>query len=72
MALADMVTEDEALGLLRRWADDCCTVCCEEGQAVRLAAAVARERVEAGLSVVVAVPNGNACRSWARPARTSR
>lgn len=66
MALADMVTEDEALGLLRRWADDCCTVCCEEGQAVRLAAAVARERVEAGLSVVVAVPNGNACRAMRR------
>lgn len=66
MALADIVTEDEALGLLRRWADDCCTVCCEEGQAVRLAAAVARERTEAGLSVVVAAPNGNACRAVRR------
>lgn len=61
-----MVTEDEALGLLRRWADDCCTVRCEEGQAVRLAATVALERAEAGLAVVVAVPNGNACRAMRR------
>lgn len=59
MAVADLVTEDEAQEYLGRWSCECCAVRCEEGQAVRLACAVARQAREDGSRVLVTVPNGN-------------